>query len=199
MSVTNDPAVSEIPAGGRFRRGSRELLALCAVLGLMAGLAAGWLGYPRLASVVLTQPIRFSHSVHAKQDVACRTCHFTGPGGAFNGFPDIGVCASCHAEPTGGRSEDEKEADKLVVEYVRAKKAVPWLSLARQPDHVLFDHGPHLRFGCPACHPDMSRQDYPELRQDRISGYRNWTMSMERCQTCHRQQSASVDCVSCHR
>lgn len=197
--MMNDRAMSDAPTGRRPWRGRPALWAFCLLAGLVLGLLAGWLGYPKLASVALTQPIRFSHSAHAKQDVPCKTCHFAGAGGTFNGFPPVETCASCHGEPTGGRSEDEKEADKLVVEYVQRKKPIPWLALVRQPDHVLFVHGPHLRFGCTACHPDMARQDYPELRQNRVSGYRNWTMSMDRCQSCHRRNAASVDCISCHR
>jgi len=170
-----------------------------AALGLAAGLAAGWLGYPRLAEVSVTQPIRFSHSVHAKQDVACKICHFAGPEGAFSGLPAIEVCASCHPETTGGRSENEKETDKLVTQYVKKGKNVPWLALARLPDHVLFTHGPHLALGCAACHPDMSREDYPELKLNRISGYSNRTMPMDRCRACHQDRKASVDCLACHR
>lgn len=167
--------------------------------GVLAGFAAGWLGYPGLAKVSLTQPIRFSHSAHAKQDVACATCHQAGPEGGFNGFPSIGVCAGCHPEPTGGRSEDEKEIDKLVTEYVKKRKQVPWLSLVRQPDHVFFRHEPHLNQGCAACHPDMSREDYPELKRDRVSGFTNRTMPMARCRSCHAGRKAADDCVVCHR
>jgi len=189
-------------------------------IGLAAGIAAAWLGYPRLVTQTLTQPIRFSHSVHAKQDVACGVCHATAPGGAFSGLPAIEVCAGCHPEPTGARSEDEKEADKLVTQYVKNRKDVPWLCLVREPDHVFFPHGPHLSgassgaahptsapgssamvsfAGCASCHPDMSREDYPELRRNRISGYTNRTMSMDRCRACHADTKATGDCVACHR
>jgi hypothetical protein len=171
-------------------------------VGLAAGIAAAWLGYPRLAWVALTQPIRFSHSAHAKQDVGCAACHARGPGGAFSGSPAIEACAPCHAEPTGGRSEDEKEADKLVVEYVRKHKDVPWLSSAREPDHVFFPHGPHTSGGiasCSSCHPDMARDDYPEVKRNRVSGYMNRTMTMARCRACHQSSQAADDCVVCHR
>ena len=168
-------------------------------LGLAAGLAAGWLGYHKLVSVQVTQPIRFSHSVHAKQDVPCVTCHMGGPGASFNGFPPISVCAGCHPEPTGGRTEDEREIDKLITEYVKKRKQVPWLSLAREPQHVRFIHSPHLGSGCSSCHPDMSREDYPELKQNRISGYTNQTMRMARCRACHVDSLAADDCMVCHR
>lgn len=169
------------------------------VLGLAAGLAAGWLGYPRLVSVSVTQPIRFSHKVHAKQDVACAACHMGGPDASFNGFPSISVCAGCHPEPTGGRTEDEREIDRLVTEYVKKRKQVPWLSLARQPQHVRFVHEPHLNLGCPSCHPDMAKEDYPVLKRNRISGYTNQTIRMERCRACHADSLAADDCVVCHR
>jgi len=187
------------PAHGVSRVPGRLPLAVCLALGLALGLAGGWLAWPKLSSVTLTQPIRFSHSAHARQDVACAACHFTGQGGAFGGLPGVAVCAGCHPEPTGGRSDDEKEADKLVSEYVKKRKDVPWLVLAAQPDHVRFPHGPHLDRACASCHPDMSREDYPALRRDRISGYTNWTMSMQRCRGCHQASGAGQDCVLCHR
>jgi hypothetical protein len=93
--------------------------------------------------------------------------------------------------------------DKLVTQYVKRGREVPWLVLAREPDHVVFVHGPHLGGGqgwdCATCHPDMSREDYPELKRDRISGYANWTMSMTRCRSCHEKANAPGDCVACHR
>ncbi len=167
--------------------------------GLAAGLAAGWLGWSRLSAVTVTQPLRFSHSVHARQDVGCASCHFTGPGKTFSGLPSIAVCAGCHPEPTGGRSEDEKEIDKLVTGYVKKGRDVPWLVLAGQPDHVFFVHGPHLRYECSRCHPDMSREDYPAFRRNRISGQSGTAMSMKQCRSCHAAEKASQDCVSCHR
>ncbi len=187
------------PAHGVSRVSGRALVAGCLALGLALGLGGGWLAWPRLATQTFTQPIRFSHSVHARQEVPCAVCHFTAPGGAFGGLPPVAVCAGCHQDPTGGRSDDAKEADKFVTEYVKKRKEVPWLVLAAQPDHVRFPHGPHLKAACAICHPDMSREDYPTLRRDRISGYTNWTMSMQRCRACHQASGAGQDCVLCHR
>lgn len=170
-----------------------------ALAGLAAGILAGWFAWPRLAWVSVTQPIRFSHAVHARQEVGCAACHFTGPEKSFSGLPPIAVCAGCHPEPTGGRSEDEKEIDKLVAGYVKKGRDVPWLVLAAQPDHVLFVHGPHLRQECSRCHPGKPGEDHPAFRRNRISGQSGAAMSMEACRSCHAAEKASRDCVSCHR
>jgi menaquinone reductase, multiheme cytochrome c subunit len=170
------------------------------LVGACLALVLGWLGYPRIAFVSLTQPIRFSHSAHLKQDMACAVCHFTAPAGTFAGLPDLAVCAACHPAPTGGASDDEKEIDKLVWDYVKKGKAVPWLAYQRQPGHVRFTHQPHLTLGCPACHPDMSREDYPSLRKNRLSGaVAGWTTPMAKCRACHEQRDAANDCLVCHR
>jgi len=180
---------------GRPKSASRPLTCWkLALAGLAVGLAAGWYGWPRLTVATVTQPIRFSHSAHARQAVACAACH-----GQNAALPSIEVCASCHPEPTGGKSEDQREIDKLVSLYVKRGKEVPWLVLAREPDHVLFTHKGHEDLACATCHPDMSREDYPAYRRDRISGYSNWTMSMDRCRSCHRQKGASDECVACHK
>lgn len=168
-------------------------------LGLVLGLLAGWWAWPRIVNIRLTQPVRFSHTLHGRQDVACAVCHFTGPGGAYSGFPSIGVCAGCHPDSTGGKSEDEKEIDKLVGEYVKTGKAVPWLSSQRQPGHVFFIHGPHLPLGCPSCHADMRRVDAPEIVRNAVSGYTLQAMPMARCRACHQERGAAGDCLDCHR
>ena len=167
--------------------------------GLALGLLAGWWAWPRLVNIRLTQPVRFSHTLHARQDVACATCHFTGPGGAFSGFPALSVCAGCHPAPTGGKGEDEKEIDKLVNTYVLTGRSVPWLSSQRQPGHVFFAHGPHLPLGCPACHPDMRRTDSPDIVRNAVSGSTLQAMSMARCRACHRESGAADECLACHR
>ncbi len=167
--------------------------------GLVLGILAGWWAWPRLVNVRTTQPVRFSHTLHGRQDVACAVCHFTGPGGAFSGFPSLGVCAGCHPDPTGGKGEDDKEIDKLVNTYVKTGRAVPWLSSQGQPAHVRFLHEPHLPLGCPSCHPDMRRVDTPDITRNRISGYTLQAMSMDRCRSCHQERGALVDCQACHR
>jgi hypothetical protein len=170
-----------------------------AALAALAGLALGWGGYTRLAEADHTQPVRFSHLAHARQGAACANCHFNGPGQSFSGLPSIGVCASCHAEPTGARTEDGRERDKLVAGYVKRGRNVPWLVSARQPDHVLFVHAPHLNLGCESCHPAMARDEGSAVRVNRVSGQAARAMSMERCRSCHVKDNAASDCAACHR
>lgn len=179
--------------------GFARALVLGAGVALLLGLFLGWWGAPRLLAVNLTQPVRFSHKVHVRQDVACPVCHFTGPGGTFSGFPATLVCAGCHPDSTGGASADEKEIDKLVREYVKKGKEVAWMASQRQPEHVRFPHGPHLPLGCPSCHPDMRREDSLTVVRNPISGYTLQAMPMARCRACHQERGAAGDCMACHR
>ncbi|GFK95032.1 Menaquinone reductase, multiheme cytochrome c subunit [Fundidesulfovibrio magnetotacticus] len=176
------------------RRGALAL----AALGLALGLAAGWMAAPRFAWTALSQPVRFSHKAHLRQDLDCARCHFAGPGGGYSGFPRVGVCAACHAEPTGGRSEDERERDRLTALYVRPGRDVPWLCALRLPGHVRFVHAPHLDASCSSCHPDMRREDALNVTVNRVSGASRQAMTMDRCRSCHLERGAPSGCAACH-
>lgn len=181
-------------------RGAGRAAALrWAAVGLALGLAAGWLALPRAVWTSVTQPVRFGHKAHLRQDIPCARCHFGGPDGGFSGLPPVAVCADCHAQPTGGSSEDEREMDRLTALYIRPGREIPWLVSTALPGHVRFVHAPHLDAPCASCHPDMSRQDSLSVTLNRISGASRQAMPMARCRACHVSRGAPSGCAACHR
>lgn len=183
---------------GKSPPGFRTAFALAALVGL----ALGWFALPRLEYVRVTQPLRFSHKEHARQGVECAVCHFA-PDGSFSGLPGLNRCGACHKAASGGKSDNDKEIDKFVWDYLSPKKPVPWLVSLALPDHARFPHQPHLGpsplAGCASCHGDMAGRDSLDVSLDRISGEPAAAFSMKRCRDCHRKAGAPDSCEACHR
>ena len=184
--------------------------------GLAVALAAGWFLFPRLLYDRIEQPLRFSHKVHAGEQVgmACEDCHALGADGRFAGLPATARCAECHAGMLGS-TPDEKI---LVEQYVATGREIPWLSYARLPDNAHFPHGVHVRLAgleCARCHGDHGRSDaLRPYERNRLSGYGRdiWGHSLLRvgmrpgegkkmtdCAACHREHGVTESCLDCHK
>jgi hypothetical protein len=151
--------------------------------GVVAALAAGWLGFPRVAYERQAAPAVFHHKRHAAESGSgdCTTCHSLRADGSFTGLPAADTCTTCHADGRG--------------------KTV-WLSDARQPANVRFSHAIHTSragLACKTCHGTQGETDEVRVyRVDRISGYSHGTMSMSDCENCHRAHGFEVACLGCH-
>jgi hypothetical protein len=193
-------------------RGSIAFLA-----GLVPALAAGWLAFPRLLYVKADQPLRFSHKTHAGEAVglACEDCHALRADGTFTGIPAVAKCAECHAEPVG-ESADEK---RLVEDYVKPGREIPWRVYARQPDNAFFPHAPHVKtaaIACERCHGPHGQTDTLRPHEtNRVTGESRdvwgptllrvrrepWQgMKMSDCEGCHLERGrGGTACIDCHK
>jgi len=192
--------------------------AMVAVLaGLALALAFGWLAFPRLLYVQAAQPLQFSHKIHSSEatGLGCEDCHALRADGSFRGVPTVETCTQCHAEPVG-ETADEK---RLVDEYVKPGREVPWRVYARQPDNVFFPHAPHLKragIACERCHgPHGTSEALRPFERNRVSGYSRdvWGPSLARvgrepwqgmkmgdCEGCHAERGVrATACLDCHR
>jgi len=170
------------------------------VAGLAVALALGWLGFPRLLFARAEQPLRFSHKTHAATGSGCADCHPIGADGRFAGIPRVETCAACHAEPQG-KSADEK---RLVEDYVKPGREIPWLVYSRQPDNVRFPHAVHVKragIACERCHGAHGASDaLPALETNRITGYSRDLATMNDCESCHAQRlHERTACLACHK
>lgn len=175
-------------------------LVLWTLIGFVGSLVVGWVIFPKVLYSQKTQPIRFSHTVHAEQGLTCEQCHHLGPDGRFAGLPSTESCAECHADETGENTPSGKEIDKFVKQYVKTGAQVPWLVYQYQPDNVFFSHAAHKGFACTQCHPDVAKMDNPPAYyQNRLSGYSKDTMKMWQCERCHASMGTSNACYVCHK
>ncbi len=184
--------------------------------GLALALFAGWYGFPRILYRSETQPLQFSHAVHAgeKAGMACGDCHVLDAAGRFHGIPGTAKCAECHSAPLG----DSKEEKMLVDDYVTPSKELPWRVYSRQPDNAYFPHAAHValaKIPCAECHGPYGQSEAPRVYEvNRITGYSRdiwgpnisgiashpWEgMKMDRCVTCHATHGRRDGCIDCHK
>jgi len=195
---------------------SRRSLATLAA-GAALALAAGWFLLPALLYARSAQPLRFSHRTHASDRTGyrCEDCHGFDQDGRFAGVPSLETCAGCHAEPQGSSAEEKR----LVEEFVKPGKEIPWLVYARQPEHVYFPHVVHVKRGaiaCERCHGEHGATDsLRPYETDRVTGESRdvWGPSLSRlrnpsgrgmkmsdCERCHAERGRGrMACLSCHR
>jgi len=187
------------------------------VAGVLAGLGAGWAGFPRAIYTSRPQPVDFSHKVHAdKAGSKCEDCHGFREDGSFAGIPTLDKCAGCHAAPMGTTAAEKNFIDA----YVTPQKEPQWLSYAGQPENVWFSHASHVKraqLKCEQCHGNEETADHLRpFEQDRVSGYSRdiWGahgrpgMKMDDCVDCHRRSAAGPkpaaargerSCLDCHK
>lgn len=138
-----------------------------------------------------TQPIKFSHELHAgTHKIDCQYCHTSAAKGKTSGIPSLNTCMNCHKNvqkgPVYGTEEIAKIYDAVgwdvaTQKYVRAPKPVEWVRIHNLPDHVYFNHAQHVVAGkidCQTCHGPV--QEMKEV-------YQFAPLSMGWCVNCHRQ------------
>lgn len=203
------------PQSGRAARRRSALGGLLCVLGLAAGLVAGWVVLPAFLYGRQEQPLPFNHLIHAEAaSMSCEDCHRFADDGSFTGIPATSSCADCHSEAQG----DTDAERRLVDDYIAGGHEVPWLVYARQPDNVYFSHAPHVRragIECRRCHGDHGQSTVtPVYEFNRISTYsrniwgpRIWgggpdawdSMKMSACVKCHAERGVKDHCLMCHK
>jgi len=197
-----------------FYRNKIYIALLALVLFVVGGyyVAKGAINLGRQKGYSPTQPIFFSHKVHAGvNQINCLYCH----GGAWEskhaGIPTLNVCMNCHraiSDYTKGPKiydENGKEVDgtaeikKLREQYAKftgrpadpwdPTKAVSpqWIKIHNLPDHVFFSHAQHTRVGnvqCQTCHGNIQTMDKVSQQAE---------LSMGWCINCHRQTKVNFD------
>ncbi len=156
---------------------------VAAALALLAGPAWGGAS-PRAAA----QPVPFSHRVHAGDNqIGCLLCHAYARHSPVAGIPSMQRCFGCHKFVAR-----DKQAVQLVDQTYRDGKVLEWNRVYRLPDHVFFTHERHLAAGlsCQSCHGDVGQMSVLVPASSLTMGW---------CVNCHRDRSAPIDCILCHK
>ncbi len=146
-----------------------------------------------------TQPINFSHELHAGDlEISCQYCHTGVEKTRQAVVPAASTCMSCHSIAKADKPEIKK-----LKKYYDEGIAIPWKRVNRVPDFVYFDHSVHVTTGltCSTCHGDVKNMD-------KITQVESFTMST--CLSCHRNvkekvpyvknlKNAPENCWTCHR
>lgn len=169
-------------------------IALTSALGLIS-----WGCEPTNQDYMPTQPIAYSHAVHAGElQVPCMYCHYSAERGRYAGIPSGQICMNCHTQVL----PDHPEIQKIKTSR-DSGEPIAWKRVHKVPDHTFFDHSAHVAADvqCQTCHGDV--QTMP-----RVGQFAPLTMGW--CLDCHRSQPAGPgdtevggahrlsDCVVCH-
>ena len=135
------------------------------------------------------QPIEFPHNIHIERGMTCtQACHVGVTRGPVAGLPSVRTCMACHR--TFAR---EAPLIQHITELNAKGLDLDWQRVYGYPReaHVRFDHAPHIRakVDCTTCHGDVAQQTVAQ---------RNVNLTMGFCVTCHQENNASLDCLTCH-
>ncbi len=164
---------------------------LLAFVGSIFWLAENGIRLGRQKGYQPTQPIRFSHQLHAgKHKIDCQYCHTSAAKGKTSGIPSLNTCMNCHKAVTTGPVYGKDEIAKIYKAvgwdpekkvYSGTPKPVEWIRIHNLPDHVYFNHSQHVVAGkveCQTCHGPV---------QTMAEVYQFAPLSMGWCVNCHRQ------------
>ncbi|GAB4398054.1 MAG: hypothetical protein OHK0031_17800 [Anaerolineales bacterium] len=175
---------------------------LIAILALVGG--AGWAFYQ--TQVAPPQPIQFPHNIHVGLQIQCLYCHPGAQRQASAGLPTEQKCWACHgqlkkySDPANPVPLEQwpPELQKLAG-YVARGEPIKWVPVYIVPDHVHFNHRPHIAAGlaCEKCHGDMSKKTVATVEQ---------TVNMGWCLSCHQARTVNdpvkrtklIECGTCH-
>jgi hypothetical protein len=135
------------------------------------------------------QPIEFPHNTHIKQGVTCTEyCHESVTKGPVAGLPSVKTCMICHVAIATDRPRIQQ-----ITALSDKGLDLNWQRVYGYPaqSHVKFNHAPHIRakVDCAKCHGDIGNGTVAT---------RNVDLSMGYCVTCHNENKAPVDCLTCH-
>jgi hypothetical protein len=157
----------------------RDVLARWRVLFVLAAfLVAGGIKAFSLtnnAGYAPTQPIPFSHKLHAGQlGLDCLYCHGQAERSKHATVPGMDTCMGCHSVV-----RTDRPAIQDLTRYWENEEPVPWVRIHSLPDHAFFSHKAHVAAGvdCQTCHGPVETMDIV---------YQYVDMSMGWCMNCHR-------------
>lgn len=184
-----------------FLQHSKFILPVGLVAVLATVLGVGWYTQPDrfVRGYEPVQPIQYSHALHpGTLRIPCQYCHSGAAGSRYAGIPAVEKCMNCHSVT----KTDSPEIRKLAALY-ESGEPLQWERIHSLPDHVYFDHRPHVNAGilCQTCHGEVQTMNIV---------YQNMSMRMSNCLGCHRDPEYALQagstikkgpehCYACHR
>ncbi|CAN5387956.1 c-type cytochrome [soil metagenome] len=139
-----------------------------------------------------TQPIAFSHQLHAGQyEIDCQYCHTTVMKSKNASIPSVNICMNCHNSILPESPEIQKiyaaiDFNPDTGEYGPNQRPIEWVRVHNLPDLAYFNHAQHTAVGgiqCQTCHGPI--QEMEVVRQ-------HSTLTMGWCINCHRETTVNT-------
>jgi mono/diheme cytochrome c family protein len=130
-----------------------------------------------------TQPIAYSHELHAGQyEIPCQYCHTGVEIGRSANIPSANICMNCHThiQNVDGQDGMSPEIAKIYA-AIENDQPIEWVRVHNLPDLAYFDHSQHVKVGgiaCQTCHGPIEEMEV-------VSQHSSLTMGW--CIDCHRQ------------
>ena len=134
-----------------------------------------------------TQPIAYSHELHAGQyEIDCNYCHTGVRKSKSANIPSANICMNCHVAIKTESKEIQKiyaaiDYDPETGEYGEDIQPIEWVRVHNLPDLAYFNHSQHVKVGgleCETCHGPIKEMEV-------VYQYSNLTMGW--CIGCHRE------------
>ncbi|MES2730344.1 MAG: cytochrome c3 family protein [Bacteroidota bacterium] len=129
-----------------------------------------------------TQPIAFSHKLHAGQyQIQCRYCHTGVNISKHANIPSANICMNCH-------NAIKRESPEIQKIYTAIEKDQPieWVRVHNLPDLAYFNHSQHVNVGgvaCQQCHGEIEKMEVVQQRSSLTMGW---------CIDCHRKTNVNA-------
>ncbi len=194
-----------------FPRWTNKFLALCGALLVGGGvLYAGPMFLAATSPETLntgyqpTQPVPFSHALHAGQlKMDCRYCHTSVDKSAHSSIPATQTCINCHspATPNGPPTYSAVHSNSPKLQPVRDSwrtgESIDWVRIHRLPDYVYFNHSAHVNRGvsCVTCHGRVDKMESRLSSKRSIDGlvYRLSSQSRTSSSTCRVSHETGLE------
>lgn len=139
-----------------------------------------------------TQPIAFSHELHAGQyEIECQYCHTGVMISKSANIPSANICMNCHSAIKTESKQIAKiyaaiDYDPETGEYGDNIKPIEWVRVHNLPDLAYFNHSQHVNVGqieCQTCHGPI----------EEMAVVKQWnTLTMGWCINCHRESKVQT-------
>ena len=145
-----------------------------------------------------TQPIAFSHQLHAGQyEIDCNYCHTGVRVSKSANIPSPNICMNCHSQikNVGGQDGVSEEIAKIYAAidydpetktYGTNTKPIEWVRIHNLPDLAYFNHSQHVQVGeieCQTCHGPIEEMEVV---------YQYSSLTMGWCINCHRETDVNT-------
>jgi mono/diheme cytochrome c family protein len=130
-----------------------------------------------------TQPIAYSHELHAGQyEIPCQYCHTGVEIGRSANIPSANICMNCHThiQNVDGQDGMSPEIAKIYA-AIENDQPIEWVRVHNLPDLAYFDHSQHVAVGgiaCQTCHGPIEEMEVV---------YQHSSLTMGWCIDCHRE------------
>jgi len=188
-------------SGRDFLNYSKFVLPFGTMAVLATVLGVGWYTQPDrfVRGYQPAQPIPYSHQLHAGVlRIPCLYCHSAALKSRLAEVPFVEKCMNCHKV-----TKVDSPAIKRIAAIYASGAPLQWERIHSLPDHVYFDHRPHVSAGilCQTCHGEVEKMQVV---------YQHMSMRMGNCLGCHRSPQDALPanskilngpehCFACHR